>query len=67
MLEGFKPWFEGSGEVFDAVNSLFSLWQESCGVPGITYRVKCSPSSGQRAEVHQLEKWEKPGCVYKCD
>lgn len=25
MLEGFKPWFEGSGEVFDAVNSLFSV------------------------------------------
>lgn len=65
MLEGFKPWSEGSAEVSDAMNSLFSVAVELV-VLEITYRLKCSPSSGQRDEVHQLEKWEKPGCVCKC-
>lgn len=32
MFEGIKLWFQGSEEVFAAVNSLFPMRQEACGV-----------------------------------
>lgn len=54
MFEGIKLWFEGSEEVFAALNNLFSVWQETCGVPVAARGLP--PSSGQRAEIHQFGK-----------